>query len=110
MTKNKYVDAQVADWLTPAQACDILGVEKRSLIRWEKQGIVEMYRTPGGHRRYKRADIEGILGKVITNPIKLPPKPTGEQVGWMCAHRMVTGHLDSRPSYGCGCIMAPIYG
>lgn len=32
-----------------------------SLLEWEKQGILEPHRTPGGHRRYLQSDIEKLL-------------------------------------------------
>jgi len=32
------------------------------LINWEKKGVLKAYRTPGGVRRYKKEDIEKLLG------------------------------------------------
>lgn len=37
------------------------GFSISTLRRWEKQGRITVYRTPAGHRRYRRSDIESLL-------------------------------------------------
>jgi predicted site-specific integrase-resolvase len=37
---------------TPKNACKILGVHIDTLRNWDKQGLIDTYRTEGGHRRY----------------------------------------------------------
>jgi excisionase family DNA binding protein len=37
------------------------GVAVSTVRNWEKQGLVEAIRTPGGQRRFRRADIENLL-------------------------------------------------
>ena len=49
--------------MTPQQAADYLGVSIRTLYRWEDDGLVSPRRTPGGHRRYSRDDIDALLGR-----------------------------------------------
>ena len=46
-----------------SQAMKFLGVSRTSLIRWEdEQKIpIKSIRTPGGHRRYKKSDLEFVL-------------------------------------------------
>lgn len=46
-----------------SQAMDFLGVSRTSLIRWEdeKKIPIKSIRTPGGHRRYKKIDLENLL-------------------------------------------------
>lgn len=44
--------------LTVRQAAELLGVSKSTLRNWTARGLVEATRTDGGHRRYRRADIE----------------------------------------------------
>ena len=31
-------------------------------MKWEKEGLLQPVKTPGGRRRYRRSDIEGLLG------------------------------------------------
>ncbi len=38
------------------------GISRITLINWEKKGVLKAYRTPGGVRRYKKEDIEKLLG------------------------------------------------
>ena len=49
--------------LTPREAAKVLGVSIRTLYRWEDDGLINPRRTPGGHRRYRLADIEALLGR-----------------------------------------------
>ncbi len=37
------------------------GISRRTLINWEKKGLMSPMRTPGGQRRYRKEDIEKIL-------------------------------------------------
>jgi len=49
--------------LTTAEAADILGVERRTLIRMADNGVIDAVRPyPRAQRRYRRADIEAIVG------------------------------------------------
>jgi predicted site-specific integrase-resolvase len=32
-----------------------------TLRRWERDGRITVYRTPAGHRRYKRSDLANLL-------------------------------------------------
>lgn len=39
-------------------AAEIVGMHPQTLRVYERKGLVEPYRTPGGTRRYSRADLE----------------------------------------------------
>ena len=45
-------------WLTLEQASERLGVHPTTLRRWVDEGAVEAFFTPGGHRRFRLADLE----------------------------------------------------
>ena len=47
--------------ISPAQAAKMLGVSITTLRNWEKAGKIKCIKTLGGHRRYKRSEIEQIL-------------------------------------------------
>jgi excisionase family DNA binding protein len=49
------------DWLTLGQAAKYLGVAQSTIRKWSDQGRVPAFYTPGGHRRYKRADLDNFL-------------------------------------------------
>jgi len=45
-------------FLTPYEASQIIGVAPSQLARWERRGMLPAVRTPGGHRRFRPADVE----------------------------------------------------
>jgi excisionase family DNA binding protein len=49
------------DWLTLGQAAKYLGVAQSTIRKWSDQGRVPAFYTPGGHRRYRRIDLEAFL-------------------------------------------------
>ena len=48
-------------WLTLGEASRMLGVDPDTLRRWADGGKVELLRTPGGHRRFRRETIQSML-------------------------------------------------
>jgi excisionase family DNA binding protein len=52
-----------SDWLTLGQAAKFLGVAQSTIRKWSDLGRVPAFYTPGGHRRYKRADLEAFLDR-----------------------------------------------
>ena len=53
--------ASEPDWLTLGQAAKFLGVAQSTIRKWSDQGRVPAFYTPGGHRRYRRRDLETFL-------------------------------------------------
>ena len=49
------------DWLTLGQAAKYLGVAQSTIRKWSDQGLVPAFYTPGGHRRFRRHDLDGFL-------------------------------------------------
>jgi len=49
------------DWLTLGEASRVLGVDPDTLRRWADNGKVEVFTTPGGHRRFLRSAIDALL-------------------------------------------------
>ena len=50
-----------ADWLTLGQAAKYIGVAQSTIRKWSDQGRVPAFYTPGGHRRYRRGDLDTFL-------------------------------------------------
>jgi excisionase family DNA binding protein len=66
-----------SEWLTLGQAARFLGVAQSTIRKWSDNGRVPAFYTPGGHRRYRRADLETFLersgpgGKPKSGPLVL---------------------------------------
>src|SRR6266545_961943 len=51
------------DWLTLGQAAKYLGVAQSTIRKWSDQGLVPAFYTPGGHRRFRRRDLDTFLNR-----------------------------------------------
>lgn len=49
------------EWLTLGQAAKYLGVAQSTIRKWSDQGRLPAFYTPGGHRRYRRGDLDVFL-------------------------------------------------
>lgn len=49
------------DLLTPAAAAALFGVNPKTLTRWARDGKIRHLETLGGHRRYRRGDVDALL-------------------------------------------------
>ncbi|MGI5224751.1 helix-turn-helix domain-containing protein [Actinoallomurus sp. CA-142502] len=88
------------DLLKPREVAELFGVRTTTIARWAREGKLSPLRTPGGHRRYSRADIRRILAEEAT------PREAAQQIaedavrlynqGWSI--RQVAGKFDY--SYG----------
>ena len=57
---------QKDDWLTLGEASRRLGVDPDTLRRWADAGKIEVFVTPGGHRRFAPSAIEALLPRSPT--------------------------------------------
>ncbi len=48
-------------WLTIEAACRLLGVDQSTLRRWSDAGRINVFVTPGGHRRYAEDDVRALI-------------------------------------------------
>ena len=48
--------------LSIGEASNYLGISIDTLRRWEKREKVEVYRSPGGHRYFKKEDLDNLFG------------------------------------------------
>ncbi len=49
------------EWLTLGQAATYVGVAQSTMRKWTDEGRVSSFKTPGGHRRYRRAELDQFL-------------------------------------------------
>lgn len=47
--------------LTPKQVAELFGVTTVTVGTWADEGKLPHFRTPGGQRRFRRADVEAFL-------------------------------------------------
>jgi excisionase family DNA binding protein len=56
------------DWLTLGQAAKFLGVAQSTIRKWSDQRRLPAFYTPGGHRRYRRSDLDAFLERSGAGP------------------------------------------
>jgi excisionase family DNA binding protein len=49
------------DWVSLGEASRLLGVSAGTVRRWSDTGRLQVFTTPGGHRRFHRPTLEGLL-------------------------------------------------
>jgi excisionase family DNA binding protein len=47
--------------LTPGEVARMFRVDPKTVVRWTKTGKLASVKTPGGHRRYKKAEVIALL-------------------------------------------------
>lgn len=62
-------------WLSLHAAAELLGVHSSTVRIWSDKGLLPVYRTKGGHRRYKRSEVllwaESSRGKQVIDPLSV---------------------------------------
>ena len=48
--------------LTPAEVAKMFRVDPKTVTRWAKAGKLTAIRTLGGHRRYRKSEVQALLG------------------------------------------------
>jgi len=61
MAQRNVSEHRDPEWLTAGQAARFLGVAQSTIRRWSDQGRVPTFYTPGGHRRYRRVDLDTLV-------------------------------------------------
>ena len=59
--RRSFGGGEPTEWLTLGQAAKYLGVAQSTIRKWSDLGRVPAFYTPGGHRRYRRSDLESFL-------------------------------------------------
>lgn len=60
------------EWLGLGEASRILGVNESTLRRWADAGLVQTFRTPGGHRRFAAPDLRRIIDAAGEELVEAP--------------------------------------
>lgn len=51
------------EMMAPYEVAQVFKVDPKTVGRWAKRGRIRSLRTPGGHRRYFRAEIEALVAE-----------------------------------------------
>ena len=73
-------EAAAARWMTLGEVSRALEINEATLRQWADRGRLPVYRTPGGHRRFLRADVEALMragdsDQQIPQTQQIPPTP-----------------------------------
>ena len=47
--------------LTPGEVAALFRVDPKTVTRWAATGLITSLRTPGGHRRFREAEVRALL-------------------------------------------------
>jgi len=47
--------------MTPSEVGKALRVDAKTVTRWAERGLIRSIKTPGGHNRFYRTDVEAIV-------------------------------------------------
>ena len=62
-TRRRASGGAQPEWLTLGQAATYVGVAQSTMRKWTDSGRVASFKTPGGHRRYRRTDLDQFLDR-----------------------------------------------
>jgi excisionase family DNA binding protein len=54
--------------LTPGEVATLFRVDPKTVTRWAASGRISSIRTPGGHRRFREAEVRELLEGNETTP------------------------------------------
>ena len=57
-------DLGESEYLTPGEVARALHVSPKTITRWATQGLIPCLVTLGGHRRFRREDVEEIARRM----------------------------------------------
>ncbi len=86
------------DWLTLTAVSKLLGVHTSTVRLWSDKGILPVHRTSGGHRRYRRDEIELWIKTTREQPIMEPLNAIHSALGQMRL-QITDGHLEAEGWY-----------
>lgn len=72
------------------QAATYLGVSAASLRNWSNRGLVPVYRTPGGQRRYDATDLDDFMHS-MREPVEDENGSNGADAEHPVAERQAVG-------------------
>ncbi len=88
------------NWLSLSEVAEILGVHPSTVRNWADQGILPVHRTQGGHRRFKRNEIDlWVQSQRTDNPDEEMTSLFRNALGF-ARIQIVEGQLENETWYG----------
>ncbi len=87
------------EWLSLSQASKWLGVHPTTLRRWADAGDVPCFRTPGGHRRFRAADLQAWVQKTQTTALAPPAESLVRNAVRLARQEMAQRQVFHEPWY-----------
>lgn len=91
-------DPRTERWLSIDEAARLLGVGQSTLRRWSDAGLVPVYRTAGGHRRYREADLLAVL-KSEARPRRRLSRKALTDLSYSLYQSQLLSQVTTRPWY-----------
>lgn len=82
-------------WLSLGPASRVLGVDPDTLRRWADEGRIEVYVTPGGHRRFPRTALERVAAARRSGTRPLASLGAGPERLTLAYRRQYAGQRDA---------------
>ncbi|SFA99016.1 DNA binding domain-containing protein, excisionase family [Amycolatopsis marina] len=60
--------------LTPGEVAALFRVDPKTVTRWATAGRIGSIRTPGGHRRFREAEVNELLAELTTDASEPTPR------------------------------------
>ena len=86
------------DWLSLKGASAILGVHPSTVRAWSDKGMLPVHRTQGGHRRYKRSEVE-MWAEHARSPQDIAPEALVQSAVRNVRMRIADGSLEAQVWY-----------
>ncbi len=65
---NRLPDAEIL--LTPREVAELFGVDPKTVTRWAKAGQLTSIRTLGGHRRFRKSEVDDLRNNYFKSETK----------------------------------------
>lgn len=62
--------------MTPGEVAALLRVDAKTVTRWAERGLIGSIKTPGGHNRFRKTEVDAILNG--TDPNSVEDRPASE--------------------------------
>src|SRR5512138_3965673 len=67
--KTRWKRTMTDQWLSLSGAAELLGVHPSTVRSWADQGKLPVHRTQGGHRRFKRGEVDLLVASEAAGSI-----------------------------------------
>ena len=65
---NRLPDAEIL--LTPREVAELFGVDPKTVTRWANAGKLTSIRTLGGHRRFRKSEVDDLRNNYFKSETK----------------------------------------